>query len=53
MRYTRRTCDPTREIKIPTLIVHGGADVMVPFEASARKLAEEIPHAQLKVCENA
>jgi non-heme chloroperoxidase len=40
-------------INIPTLIVHGDADVMVPVEASASRLAEEVPHAELKVYENA
>jgi non-heme chloroperoxidase len=38
---------------VPTLIVHGASDVMVPFEASARRLAREIPHAELEVYENA
>ena len=37
----------------PTLIIHGDSDVMVPFEVSSRRLAEEIPHNELEVYENA
>jgi non-heme chloroperoxidase len=51
--YTTDLRPDARGINIPTLIVHGDADVMVPFEASASRLAEEIPHAELKVYENA
>ena len=43
----------TRAVAVPTLIVHGDTDVMVPFEVSARRVAEAIPHAELKVYENA
>ena len=35
------------EIKVPSLIVHGTDDPHVPFNAHGRKLAEEIPGAQL------
>lgn len=51
--YTTDLRADARKINVPTLIVHGAADIMVPFEASARRLAEEIPHAELKVYENA
>lgn len=51
--YTTDLRPDARGITVPTLIVHGDADVMVPFEASARRVAEEIPHAGLKVYENA
>ncbi len=51
--YTSDLRPDARGIDVPTLIVHGDSDVMVPFEASARRLAGEIPHAQLKVYENA
>ena len=43
----------TRSVDVPTLIIHGDSDVMVPFEVSSRRLAEEIPHNELKVYENA
>ncbi|MGH3086286.1 MAG: alpha/beta fold hydrolase, partial [Rubrobacteraceae bacterium] len=51
--YTTDLRADAREMDVPTLIVHGAADVMAPFEASARRLAEEIPHAKLVVYENA
>ncbi len=37
-------------IKCPTLIIHGKADVLVPYEASL-DLAKNIPHAQLELIE--
>ncbi len=51
--YTTDLRPDARATTVPTLIVHGDSDVMVPFEASARRLAGEIPHAELKVYENA
>ena len=38
---------------IPTLVVHGDADQVVPFEASGKRTAEMIPGAQLEVLEGA
>jgi pimeloyl-ACP methyl ester carboxylesterase len=43
----------TRVVEVPTLIVHGDSDVMVPFEVSARRVGEAILHGELKVYENA
>jgi non-heme chloroperoxidase len=43
----------TRAVEVPTLIIHGDSDVMVPFEVSSRRLAEEIPRNELEVYENA
>jgi non-heme chloroperoxidase len=40
-------------VAVPTLIVHGDADTMAPFELSGRKAATAIPHSQLKLYENA
>jgi non-heme chloroperoxidase len=51
--YTTDLRPDAREVAVPALIVHGDSDVMVSFEASARRLAEKIPHAELKVYENA
>jgi non-heme chloroperoxidase len=42
-----------RAVTVPTLIVHGAADMMVPFELSSRRVAEAVPHSELKVYENA
>lgn len=51
--YTTDLRPDAREVAVPALIVHGDSDVMVSLEASACRLAEEIPHAELKVYENA
>jgi non-heme chloroperoxidase len=40
-------------VKVPTLIVHGDADSMIPFEQSGRKAAAAIPHSQLELYEHA
>ena len=51
--YTTDLRPDARGTTVPTLIVHGDADIMVPFEISARRLVEEMPRAELKVYENA
>jgi non-heme chloroperoxidase len=38
---------------IPTLVVHGDVDQVVPFEATGRKSAQLIPNATLKMYEGA
>ncbi|UED83764.1 alpha/beta fold hydrolase [Streptomyces profundus] len=38
-----------RRIDVPTLVIHGDDDQIVPIDASARKSAEIIPDATLKV----
>jgi pimeloyl-ACP methyl ester carboxylesterase len=43
----------TRAVAVPTLVVHGDSDSMVPFETSSRKVAGAITNAELKVYENA
>jgi len=43
---------PFQEIALPTLVVHGTADVDVPF-SQAKELANAIPHAQLVAIEGA
>jgi non-heme chloroperoxidase len=40
-------------VEVPTLVVHGDSDAMIPFEVSARRTAAAIPHSQLKLYENA
>lgn len=42
-----------KKFDIPTLIVHGDEDQIVPFEASAKKAKVLIPKAQLEVIKNA
>jgi len=41
--------DDLRRFDIPTLIVHGDADQIVPIDASGRRSAEIIPDATVKV----
>lgn len=38
---------------VPTLILHGDADAIVPIDISAREAAKLVPHAELKVYEGA
>ena len=41
--------DELPKVDVPTLLIHGDDDQIVPIEASARRAAELIPDAQLKV----
>lgn len=44
--------DQTEDLKrfdVPTLIIHGDADQMVPIGPSAERTAKLVPHAELKV----
>jgi pimeloyl-ACP methyl ester carboxylesterase len=43
---------PFQDVVVPTLIVHGTADVEVPFRHS-EELASALPHAQLVAIEGA
>ena len=38
---------PLNDIAVPTLVVHGTRDPLVPFEQHGKRLASEIPGAQL------
>lgn len=48
---TRTTDHPLEDIAVPTLIVHGTADTMVPFAKHARALSSRIPGAELLAIE--
>ncbi len=37
---------------VPTLVIHGSNDQVVPFEATGKLSAEMIPGAELKVYDN-
>ena len=43
-----KTCDRLKKIKIPTLIMHGAKDVLVPPQ-NAKILVDLIPNAQIKI----
>ena len=38
-----------KKINIPTLVIHGDSDVIVPFEISGKRTAASIPGAKLMV----
>jgi non-heme chloroperoxidase len=40
--------DDLRRIDVPTLIIHGDDDQIVPIDASARRAVELVPDATLK-----
>jgi non-heme chloroperoxidase len=40
-------------ITVPTLVVHGDGDAVVPFEGSGRRTHEAVPHSELVVLEGA
>jgi non-heme chloroperoxidase len=42
-----------KKINVPTLVVHGDDDQIVPIKASALLSANLIPHATLKIYEGA
>lgn len=47
LAVVRSTTYPLEEIKAPTLVVHGTADRLVPYEAHALQSARRIPGAEL------
>ena len=40
-------------VTVPTLVIHGDADNIVPIEVSGERAADAIPHAVLVVLEDA
>jgi pimeloyl-ACP methyl ester carboxylesterase len=48
---TQTTSYPLPDIAVPTLVVHGTKDPLVPFEEHGKRLATEIPGAQLLAVE--
>jgi pimeloyl-ACP methyl ester carboxylesterase len=51
IRITQTTSYPLQDIAVPTLVVHGSKDPLVPFKEHGKRLAEEIPGAQLFLAE--
>lgn len=47
VEVTRTRTYPLENISVPTLVVHGTCDPLVPFEQHGRQLAERIPGAKL------
>ncbi|WP_035275160.1 alpha/beta fold hydrolase [Desulfogranum japonicum] len=51
IHITQNTEYPLEEIIVPTLVIHGSDDPVVPFAKHGKKLAERIPGAQLCLAE--
>jgi pimeloyl-ACP methyl ester carboxylesterase len=51
IRVTRVTIYPLEAIRVPTLIVHGTHDRIVPFAEHARMMTDRIPGAELMTIE--
>lgn len=45
--WTSRFTDDVARITVPTLVVHGGSDAIVPFEVSGRRLHEQVAGSRL------
>jgi len=52
IRVTRTTTYPLEQIAVPTLVVHGTADRLVPFPEHGQALAARIPGAELLAVED-
>jgi pimeloyl-ACP methyl ester carboxylesterase len=50
-KVSRTWTFPLKDIAVPTLIIHGDKDRLLPLEEHGRRLATEIPGAQLLVAE--
>jgi non-heme chloroperoxidase len=42
-----------QKVDVPTLVIHGDSDAIVPFEVSGRRTHEAVPHSELVVLEKA
>jgi pimeloyl-ACP methyl ester carboxylesterase len=42
-----------KRISVPTLVIHGDADAIVPFEASGQRTHRAVPHSQLVLVKGA
>ena len=51
INITRMTSYPLERIAVPTLVIHGTADRMVPYQLHAQALANRIPDAELLTIE--
>jgi non-heme chloroperoxidase len=40
-------------VKVPTLVIHGDADAIVPIEGSGERTHRAVPHSELVVVNNA
>jgi len=45
--------DDLTQVKVPTLVIHGDADAIVPIEGSGQRTHRAVPHSELVVVNNA
>jgi non-heme chloroperoxidase len=45
--------DDLTQVKVPTLVIHGDADAIVPIEGSGERTHRAVPHSELVVVNNA
>ena len=45
--------DDLLKVTVPTLVVHGSKDAVVPFEGSGKRTHEIVPHSELVVIDDA
>ena len=45
--------DDLKKVKLPTLVIHGDADAIVPIEGSGQRTHRAVPHSQLVVVKGA
>jgi len=45
--------DDLRKLKVPTLVIHGDADAIVPIEGSGQRTHRAVPHSQLVTIDGA
>lgn len=53
LRTARAALPPLEELRVPTLVVHGTADAVVPFSRHGAALARRIPGAEILALEGA
>ena len=51
IRVSQTTAYPLEQIAVPTLVVHGTADKLVPYEQHGKVLADRIPNAERFIVE--
>ena len=51
MRSRNVAAGDLSKVTVPTLVIHGGSDAIVPFEASGKRSAEAIDGSELVVIE--
>ncbi len=51
IEVTKELVYPLKDVIVPTLIIHGSSDQVVPFEKHGKRLKDEIPNSRLYLAE--